>query len=71
MKIDEIKQKYPDEWVLVKVEKIDKLNRPIEGELIAHNKSRDEIYAKMKNVKGHTYTLYTGKILEKGYAVAF
>lgn len=71
MKIEEIKEKYKDEWVLIKVQKTDKLNRPIEGGLIAHSKSRDEIYSKMKETKGHTYTLYTGKIPEKGYAVAF
>lgn len=71
MKIEEIKQKYKDEWLLIRVKKTDKLNQPTEGELIAHSKSRDEIYTKMKKVKGHTYTLYTGKIPEKGYAVAF
>jgi hypothetical protein len=39
--------------------------------LIAHSKDRDEIYEQMKKVKGHTYTIYTGKIPKKGYAVAF
>ena len=71
MEIEGIKQKHKDEWVLIRVTRTDKLNRPIEGELIAHSKSRDEIYAKMKKVKGHTYTLYTGEIPKKGYAVAF
>ena len=71
MKIEEIKQKYKDEWVLIKVIKTDELNRPIKGELIFHSKNRDEVYAKMKQIKGHTYTLYTGKIPKEGYAVAF
>lgn len=71
MRIDALKQKYKDEWLLIQVKKTDELNQPIDGELIAHSKSRDEIYARMKKVRGHTYTLYTGRIPEKGYAVAF
>ncbi len=71
MKIEKVKGKYKDEWVLIKVLKIDELNIPIEGEVIFHSKNRDEVYAKMKEVKGHTYTLYTGKIPKEGYAVAF
>lgn len=71
MKIEEVKEKYKDEWVLIKVLKTDELNRPIEGEVLFHSKNRDEVYAKMKEVKGHTYTLYTGEIPKEGYAVAF
>ena len=52
MKIEEIKEKYKDEWVLIKILKTDELNRPIDGELILHSKNRDEVYAKMKQVKG-------------------
>lgn len=71
MNVEEIKRKYPDQWVLVKVAKKNELGQPTEGEIIAHSENRDEIYARMKDVKGHTYTLYTGKIPKKGYAVAF
>lgn len=71
MHIKQILGKCKNEWVLIKVAKTDKLNRPLEGELIAHSKNRDEIYMKMKGVKGHTYTCYTGKIPRKGYAAAF
>lgn len=71
MKIEEIKQQYKDEWLLIKVEKTNELNQPIYGQLIAHSKDRDEIYRKMKIEKGHTYTVYSGKIPRKGFAVAF
>ncbi len=71
MKIEEIKQQYQNQWLLIKVEKTNKLNQPIEGQLIANSKNRDDIYQKMKNVKGHTYTIYSGKIPRKGFAVAF
>lgn len=71
MKVEELKKEYKDEWLLIKVEKTNELNEPIEGTLVAHSKSRDEIYEKMKDVEGHTYTVYAGEIPKKGYAVAF
>jgi len=71
MKIKELKKEYKDEWLLIKVEKTNELNEPVEGELIAHSKRRDEIYDKMKTVEGHTYTVYAGEIPKKGFAVAF
>lgn len=72
MKIEEIKQKYKDEWVLVEVLEEDKSGNPIEVRLIAHSKNRDDIYDKLKETKGmDTFQFYTGEIPKKGYAVAF
>ncbi|MEA3487827.1 MAG: hypothetical protein U9R10_01070 [Euryarchaeota archaeon] len=72
MKIEEIKRRYKDEWVLVEVMKEDELDQPIDVELIAHSKSRDEIYdALMETKTKSTYQFYTGEIPKKGYAVAF
>ena len=70
MYIQDVKKRYKDEWVLILVQKVDNLNQPVEGQLLAHSKNRDEIYEKMKGIQGHTYTLYTGDI-PKGYAVTF
>jgi len=58
MKIDEIKKKYRDECVLIKVLKVDEFGRPIEGEVIAHSKSRDEIYEKQRKIKGDLSIIY-------------
>lgn len=72
MKIEEIKGKYKDEWVLVEVLAEDEIGEPTEVELIAHSKSRDEIYEVLKETKTrYTYQFYTGEIPKKGYAVAF
>ena len=72
MKIEEIKRRYKDEWVLVELMKEDELDQPIDVELIAHSKSRDEIYdALMETKTKSTYQFYTGEIPKKGYAVAF
>jgi len=72
VKVGEIKRRYKNEWVLVEVIEEDELGQPIDVELIAHSKSRDEIYnALMKTKTRYTYQFYTGEIPKKGYAVAF
>ena len=72
VKVGGIKRKYKNEWVLVEVIEEDELGQPIDVGLIAHSKSRDEIYnALMKTKTRYTYQFYTGEIPKKGYAVAF
>ena len=71
MKIDEIKKKYKDEWVLIRVLKVDEFGAPVEGEVVAHSKSRDEIYEKQRRMKGDLAIIYTGEIPKEGYVVAF
>jgi len=70
-RVEEIKKRYKDEWVLIRVLKVDEFGTPIEGEVIEHSKLRDEIYEKQREMKGDIAILYTGKIPKKGYAVAF
>jgi len=72
MRIEEIKQQYKDEWVLIEVRQTDNLGQPTEGDVIAHSKNRDDTYATMKKTKAKDIShFYTGKIPKKGYAVAF
>jgi len=73
MKIDEIKKKYKNQWVLIEVTKQDELNRPLEGDVMINSKDRDEIYDGLDGVEDnkHVATFYTGEIPKKGYAVAF
>ncbi|HLC69119.1 MAG TPA: hypothetical protein VJH24_04735 [Candidatus Bilamarchaeaceae archaeon] len=71
MKMDEMKKRFEDEWVLAKVLELDELDQPKEVEVIAHSKNRDEIYDKQKKMKGFLAIFYTGEALEEGYAVAF
>ena len=72
MKIEEIKKKYKDEWVLVEVLKEDEKGNPVEVKLIEHSKNRDDTYTAMrKHAEKYTYHFYTGEIPKEGYAVAF
>lgn len=72
MKINQLKKKYKNEWILVEVLKEDELNNPIEIKIVSHSKDRDKIYDFLLKVKPgkHVATLYTGEIPRKGYAVA-
>ena len=72
MRIEDIKEKYRDEWVLVETTKFDELGQPTEGNVISHSRNRDDTYTAMKKTKAKDIAhFYTGKIPEKGYAVAF
>ena len=72
MKINEIKKKYKDEWVVAEILKEDRLGEPIEIRVLAHSKSRDDTYKALRKTKDkYTYHFYTGEIPKKGYAVAF
>jgi hypothetical protein len=71
MTIEEVRNRFKDEWVLVEVLREDELQRPQKVRLIIHSKRREEIYEALKEHKDYTYQFYTGKIPKKGYAVAF
>lgn len=71
MNIEEIKKKYKDEWVLLRVSRVDDSGFAVEGEVIAHSKSRHDIYEKQRALEGDLAIIYTGEIPKEGYAVAF
>ena len=71
MKIEKLRKKYRDEWLLIRVTAVGREQQPLEGELLAHSKDRDEIYRAQLRLKKDLYITYTGKMPEKGYAVAF
>ncbi|HLD42137.1 MAG TPA: hypothetical protein VJB06_03805 [archaeon] len=71
MKIEEVKQKYKDEWVLVEILKEDDMGNPIDVKLITHSKNRDETREAMKKYrKQYTFHFYTGEI-PKDFVAAF
>lgn len=71
VKVEEIKRKYREEWVLAEVIEEDEFGQPTEVEMIAHSKARDEIYDKQRELNKDIAIIYTGEIPKKGYAVAF
>ncbi|MFO8109544.1 MAG: hypothetical protein R6U17_03340 [Thermoplasmata archaeon] len=70
--IEEIKEEYKDEWVLVEVIEENELGEPTKVKLIAHSKCRDDTYDAMSETTAkYLYHFYNGEIPKKGYAVAF
>ena len=61
--IEEIEERFKDEWVLLGEHESDEFLRPIRGKVLCHSKDRDEVYAKGIELKPpHSATLYLGKI---------
>ena len=73
MTIEELKRRYPDEWLLVEVLSTDEEGHPKEVRLICHSKDRDDTYAALLKVEEgkRVYHFYNGPIPKEGYAVAF
>ena len=65
MRLEEIKKKYQGEWVLIEYKELNENLVPLEGEVLAHSKNRDEIYRKQLSYKGKGLAIdYLGKIPE-------
>jgi hypothetical protein len=47
MTLTEIKQYYPDEWVLIEFTELDDDLQVVEGQVIAHSPQKTEIYQKL------------------------
>ncbi|MBU0568761.1 hypothetical protein KKC52_12055 [bacterium] len=61
-KIEVIKKRYKDEWVLIADYELDEGLNPLCGVVIAHSKNRDEIYKEQMYYKGNLCIEYTGEI---------
>ncbi len=69
--LQEIHERFRDEWVLVRVLEEDELGQPLRGQVVAHSPDREEIYAAQRRLRGDLALFHTGEIPKKGYAVAF
>ncbi len=71
MTIQEIRVKYPNNWIIVEYSKLGEDLEILEGEVIAKSPSRDAIYQQLLTCKGKDVAIeYTGK-LPDDYAVVF
>ncbi|RMD89821.1 MAG: hypothetical protein D6813_10070 [Calditrichaeota bacterium] len=74
MKISEIREKYRDQWVVVKVTKRDKYEVPFAGLVLFHGEIEEEILDKgfgykKENPDVDLYFFYTGDLVPKGVGV--
>jgi len=71
-RIEELKNKFKDEWLALKVIKENEAGQVVECELIAHNRNKRDLHRKLreKEVQG-VYITYAGPIVKPEYAVMF
>jgi hypothetical protein len=61
--LDEMKQQYPDEWLLIAYTEIDENLQVIRGEVVAHSPRAEEVYHALPYHKNRAVALeYIGEI---------
>jgi hypothetical protein len=60
--IERIKERYPNEWLLIVDYETDASTRIIRGRLVNHSKSREEIHRALSQYKGKKCIHYLGKL---------
>lgn len=63
-KVEDLRNQYPDEWILLAVEKKDALGVPVEGRLLAHGEDAEPLWGEIVERQGQFYIFYTGEILK-------
>ena len=65
MRLNEIKKKYKNQWVLVEYSKLDKNLRVNEGKVLAHAPTKEDIYKALLRIRGKNVSIeYCGKLPE-------
>ena len=71
MTLEEIKQQFPQEWVLIEFTELDENLDPINGTVIAHATLHDVILAELEKHKGKQIAIkYTGEDLPIDFTYA-
>jgi hypothetical protein len=63
---EEIKQRYPDEWVLIEFTALDAALQVVQGEVIAHSPHKEEINKKLLELENEQIAIeFTGEMPEE------
>ena len=66
MAIEEMKQKYPNEYLFITNCVHDEHSTLIEGVVAAHSPSIEDVYAELPKHTGHVAIRYTGELFPEG-----
>jgi len=74
LSLSEIEQRYPNEWVLIEVTKVDKTKGPLSGRVLAHSHDRRDLVRVNRvfceqNPQRMTYVFFAGPVAPEGYTV--
>jgi hypothetical protein len=59
--LEQMKERYPDEWLLIAFTALDQHLNVVAGEVIAHSTERDEIYAALNQCNDRDFAIeHTG-----------
>ena len=65
MKVEDLRQQYANEWILLAVEEKDALGVPVGGRLVAHGQDAEVLWGEIAERQGRFYIFYTGEILKE------
>ncbi len=66
MTFEEIKQQFPEEWVLIDFTQLDEELKVVEGEVIAHSPNKEAIYKKLLELENEKIAIeFTGEMPEE------
>ncbi len=66
--MEEIKQNYPNQWVLIEYSELDDDLNIVRGEVVETASTKDEIYEKLLNAKVTRFAIeYTGQLPEMAF----
>jgi hypothetical protein len=66
--MEEIRQKYPNQWVLIEYAELDDDLNIVRGEVVETASTKDEIYEKLLNAKVMRFAIeYTGQLPEMAF----
>ena len=73
MTTEQIKLKYSNQWVLVRVTKENEIGELVEGEVLCASPDRDVVYRAIGKVEkgAKVATLFTGEVLPEGQSFSF
>ena len=60
MTLEEIKQQYPNQWVLIEFTQLDDELNVVDGKVLAHSPSRDEIEKELTRLRNEKIAEFTG-----------
>ena len=75
LKITQIIEKHPDEWVVAEVLKVDKAEVPVAGRVLYHGYEKEHIFESARryqdqNPKAKPFIFFTGDPIPEGIKVA-
>ena len=74
LQIQEIREKYRDQWVVVEITKADKHNNPKRGRVLFHGNNQKEIYGQGPKYRethpgAKLFYFYAGNVMPEGMGV--